>query len=112
MSIRDEQASSLLIHIAGEFIAREAGRSTLITPTRAEIAPDRKNATVFISVFPDDQMEHALEFLGRKSDEFRAFMKQKGRFSFLPRVKFQADLGEKHRQHIDDISRQIDSGRD
>ncbi len=109
MSMRDEKASSLLIHVAGEFIAREAGRGTLITPTRAEVAPDRKNATVFISVFPDDQMEHALEFLARKSDEFRAFMKQKARFSFLPRVRFEADLGEKHRQHIDEISRKIDS---
>lgn len=112
MSIRDEKASSFLIHLAGQFIAREAGRGTLITPTRAEVAPDRKNATVFVSVFPDDQTEHAVQFLSRKSDEFRTYMKQQARTSFLPRVRFEADLGEKHRQHLDELSREIAEGND
>ncbi len=104
MAHHDERLSSLLVHIAADFIAREAGRETLITPTRAEIGNDR-NATIYVSVFPEDQAEHAVEFLMRNTDEFRAFMKKEGRFSHLPRVKFAVDDGERHRRHLDDLSR-------
>ncbi|HYD93381.1 MAG TPA: ribosome-binding factor A [Candidatus Paceibacterota bacterium] len=110
MSVRDDKAASLLVHLAAEYIAREAGRQTLITPTRADVSPDRKNATVYVSVFPDADTEHAVEFLTRHADDFRSFIKKEARFSFLPRVRFEADLGEKHRQHLDDISRQIREG--
>lgn len=107
MSIRDDKAASVLVHLAAEYIMREAGRKTLITPTRASIGRDRKNATVYVSVFPDTDTANALEFLGRHSDDFRNFMKKEARFSFLPRVRFEADLGEKNRQHLDTISREL-----
>ncbi len=107
MSARDEKAASVLVHLAGEYIAREAGRSTLITPTRAEIGSDRKNATVFVSVFPDSDTAHAIEFLSRHAEGFREYMKKAARFSFLPRVRFVADLGEKNRQHLDELSREL-----
>ncbi|MCI0597837.1 ribosome-binding factor A [Candidatus Parcubacteria bacterium] len=109
MSIRDDKAASLLVHLAGEYIAREAGRETLITPTRADIGNDRKNATVYVSVFPDKDTDSALEFLARHAADFRAFLKKEARFSFLPRVTFKADLGEKHRQHLDELSRDLNS---
>ncbi|MGB4076286.1 MAG: hypothetical protein WBK28_01095 [Minisyncoccia bacterium] len=104
MSIKDERTASLLVHLAGNYIAREAGRETLITPTRAELGNDR-NAVIYVSVFPDEHMDHALLFLSRHTEQFRAYLKKESRFSFLPRVTFAADLGEKHRQHLDDISR-------
>lgn len=107
MSVRDEKAASVLVHLVADFIAREAGRTTLITPTRAEIGRDRKNATVFISVFPEADTAHAVEFLIRRSDDFRAFMKKESRFSFLPRVTFAPDAGEVNRRHLDDLSREL-----
>lgn len=107
MSFRDDKATSILVHLAAAYIAREAGRGTLITPTRAEFARDRKNATVYVSVFPDDQKEFAVAFLNRHRDDFRTYLKSESRFSILPRVTFEFDAGEQHRQHLDDISRDI-----
>jgi ribosome-binding factor A len=107
MSIRDERANSILLHLAAQYIAEEAGRGTLITPTRVEYASDRKNATIYVSVFPDGQDEHALQFLIRHQNPFRDFLKKESRFSILPRVRFAIDYGEKNRQHIDDISRDL-----
>jgi hypothetical protein len=104
MAHHDERLSSLLVHIAADFIAREAGRETLITPTRAVIGNDR-NATIYVSVFPDSHEAHAIDFLTRNADEFRTFMKKEGRFSHLPRITFSVDDGEKHRRHLDDLSR-------
>lgn len=107
MSVRDEKALSRLTELAARYIALEAGRETLITPMRSEIAPDRKNATIYVSVFPDSDKEHALEFLKRHRDEFRDFLKKEGRFAVLPFVHFEFDYGEQNRQHLDDLSRDI-----
>lgn len=106
MSTRDDKAASLLLHAAGEFIAREAGRFTLITPTRADIGGDRKNATIYVSVFPDADTPRALAYLERNRDEFRQFLKKESRLSVLPFVRFELDEGERNRQRLDELSRE------
>ena len=110
MSVRDEKAAERLVHLAADYIALEAGRETLITPIRAEISPDRKNATVYVSIFPDAERDHALEFLKRHKDLFRDFLKKEGRFAVLPFVRFEFDYGEQNRQHLDELSRDIELG--
>jgi ribosome-binding factor A len=106
MSIREEKASSLILELAAKYIAREAGRGTLITPMRADISPDRKNATIFVSVFPDAEAEHALQFLTRHKDLFRNSLK-KARLATLPFIRFELDYGEKNRQRMDELSREL-----
>ncbi|MBA3789428.1 ribosome-binding factor A [Patescibacteria group bacterium] len=105
--IRSDKAASNLLHLAAQYIALEAGRTTLITPTRADISPDRKNATIFVSVFPDQEREHAVTFLARHRDPFRQYLKQHGRFAILPFIKFEFDYGEQNRQRLDEISNEI-----
>lgn len=95
----------MLTHLAATYIAREAGRDTLITPTRAELSKNHKDATVYVSVFPDTEGAHALEFLNRHADSFREYLKKEARFSHVPRVTFAIDEGELARQHLDDLSR-------
>ncbi len=107
MTKRDDRAVTQLIQLAGEFIAREAGRSTLITPTRAEFGKSPKYATIYISVYPREQEEHALAFLNRNGSEFRTYIKEHGRFSVLPYVKFVADFGEHNRQRLDELSKDV-----
>lgn len=109
MSVRDEKALSRLIELAARYIAREAGRETLITPLRADISPDRKNATIYVSIFPDAGRDRALEFLHRHKDLFRDFLKKEGRFAVLPFIHFEFDYGEQNRQHLDELSREVDS---
>jgi ribosome-binding factor A len=104
---REKRASSNLLHLAADYIAREAGRGTLITPTRVDISPDRKNATIFVSVFPDGERDHAMAFLARHRDEFRQFLRQHGRFAILPFITFEFDYGEQNRQRLDEVSREI-----
>lgn len=106
MSVRDEKTASLLQQLAANYIAREAGRGSLITPTRVDISPDHKNATIFVSVFPDSARPIALDFLTRHRDEFRQYLRKEGRFSHLPFIKFEFDYGEENRQHLDELSRE------
>ncbi len=106
-NVRDEKALSRLTELAAKYIAREAGRSTLITPMRTALSSDRKYATVFVSIFPDQEREHALKFLNRHGDLFRDFLKKQGRFAVLPFVKFEFDYGEENRQNVEEISKGI-----
>lgn len=106
-NIRDEKALSRMTELAAAYIAREAGRGTLITPMRSELSSDRKHATVLVSIFPDSEREHALKFLNRHSDDFRTFLKKEGRFAVLPFVTFAFDYGEENRQHLDSLSKEL-----
>lgn len=107
-SSRDQKIATSLVELAARFIAREAGRQTLITPTRAELHKDRKRMTVFISVFPETDEAHALSFLTRHRDDFRKFVKEEGRFGILPIVRFEIDAGEVHRRRLDELSKEIE----
>lgn len=108
MTSRDERAVSILLENAGRYIAREAGRSTLITPTRATFSKDRKNATVFVSVYPEAHEGKALEFLMRHKDLFRNELKKTTRFARLPFIWFEIDKGERARQKFDEVSRGVE----
>lgn len=104
---RDLRAVSILLENAGRYISREAGRGTLITPTRALFSKDRKNATIFVSVFPDGQDDHALAFLMRHKDLFRNELKKTTRFPRLPYIRFELDRGERARQQLDEVSKSL-----
>ncbi|HQU07913.1 MAG: hypothetical protein B7X04_02920 [Parcubacteria group bacterium 21-54-25] len=104
---RDQAEEALLMRLAARYIAREANRDSLITPTRATLAPGRTKATVYVSVFPDTAVESALSFLRRRQHDFFEFLKKESRLSPIPGVRFEFDLGEKNRQHLDDISRKL-----
>lgn len=106
MSIKDEKEEHILTRLAADYIAREAGRSTLITPTRTILGSDRKTATIYVSVYPTDQTEHALAFLVRHKDLFRDYMKKHSRLAILPYVRFEFDEGERNRQRLDELSRE------
>ena len=109
MSARDERAVSILLENAGRYIAREAGRDTLITPTRAVISKDRKEATIYVSVFPDGNDGHAIAFLMRHKDMFRNELKKTTRLARLPYIRFEIDRGERARQHLDEVYKEIDT---
>ena len=104
-NFKSTKKSGMLLELAAKYIAREAGRSTLITPTRAHLSKDGKYVTIFVSVYPQEQGEHAITFLMRHKDDFRAFLKSsRVRFPVLPYITFEIDYGELNRQRLDELS--------
>src|SRR4051812_13650010 len=104
-SHRKMQISEALAHYAAQYLAVEAGRTTLLTVTRAQLSPDRKRATIFVSVFPDTEGQHALVFLKRHEYPFRDYLKEHSRLGGLPQIEFALDAGEANRQRLDELSR-------
>lgn len=104
-SRRQNKVSEELAHRAGEFITRESNHSSLITVTRADVSPDLKNVSIFVSVLPKEQQHVALAFLKRVRTDFHDFLKSKTVLRNVPTVDFALDIGEENRQLIDELTR-------
>ncbi len=105
--LRDNKVAAQLTELAATYIAREAGRGTLITPTRTEVSKNGKDVTIFVSVFPESDKDNALFFLKRHKDLFRDYLKKASRLGRLPYITFEFDYGEQNRQRLDELSNEI-----
>jgi ribosome-binding factor A len=109
MSDRHERVASLIKHHAATFIQHEANTTPLITVTHVTIAPDFRRATVYITTIPNDREYDAIIFLKRMGSELRQYLKEKCQLKIIPHLDFDIDVGERHRQHMDEIVRKIDN---
>ena len=87
------RATEIVAHEAAQFIAREAGKDSLITVIRAESAAHGERVLVFVRVFPEEKARAALAFLERRREAFSNHLKTHARMR-LPRVDFLLDNRE------------------
>ena len=80
----------------------------MITVTHVTVSPDYRKVTVYVTTIPDGREADALVFLKRIASEMRGYVKKKTNLKIIPHLEFAYDYGEKHRQHIDEIAREID----
>lgn len=107
---RHDRARSLLMETAAEFIRTEANTNPLITVTNVEVSSNYHHVTIFFTTIPENGQDDAKIFLHRKGTELRQYLKKHARLKFIPEIKFEVDYGERHRQHIDEIAREIEKG--
>lgn len=105
-SRRQNKVAEEIAHKAGQFLAANirAGGS-LVTVTRADVAPNLRNVTIFVSVLPKSHEEEMLVSLKRLRTDFHDFLKEKTVLRDVPTVDFQLDFGEENRQRIDELTR-------
>ncbi|MEI7709127.1 MAG: ribosome-binding factor A [bacterium] len=100
---RTAKVSNYIKELTAQFLGRENNKTSLITVTSADCSPDLKRATVYITVLPDNKEKTALEFAKRKRPELREFLKKNMTTKNIPFIDIEIDLGEKHRQKIDEL---------
>lgn len=109
MSDRHLKVVLLIQELAAKFIQHEANTDPLITVTSANASPDFKNVTIFITTIPSGKENDALVFLKRSGSQMRGYIKEHTNMKVIPHIDFEIDYGERHRQHIDDIVRDIEN---
>lgn len=102
-SHRSEKLTSLLIRFAAEFLNRQSNGASLITVTNCSLSDDLKQATIYITVLPDDKEMDALNFAKRQRSELRDYLKDNIKIGTMPFIDIEIDRGEKHRQKIEDL---------
>lgn len=103
---RHIQVANLIKEQAAKFIAAEANTDPMITVTRTSISPDYRKVTIFITTIPEGRERDALIFLKRAGGEMRRFIMKQTNLKIIPHLDFDLDVGERHRQHIDEIVRE------
>ncbi len=93
-SDRTKRASEIVAREAAQFIMREAGNDSLITVIRAESASHGDRILVFVSIFPEEKAQAALNFLERHREAFSDHLKTHTRLRPLPRIDFLLDNRE------------------
>lgn len=103
MTDRHERVGEIIKHLAAEFLSRESNRTSLITVTNIDLARDMSKAIILVSIFPENKTKGAIDFVKRKRNDFRDYVKQNSKLRRIPRFDFELDLGEKNRQNIDNL---------
>lgn len=101
------QMTEVLREAASTFISNESNRTSMITITHVDLTEDFKRVTFFVTVFPENQEAAALDFLHRMRSECKHYIRTHTKVSHIPLVDFRLDTGEKSRQRIEEISREI-----
>lgn len=85
-SQNQEQYQNQIKQLSAEFFNLESNRQSLITVVDCEVSGDRKRATIYLSVLPEDKGPDALNFAKRKRGELKEYISQKSKTRNAPFV--------------------------
>ena len=106
MAYQDQRVFDIIKESASKFIQEESNRASLITVTNLMLSKDFKKVSIFVTVLPEDQENKVEDFLKRKRKDFKEYLKKNTRLNRIPFIDFEIDKGEKHRQRIDELSKE------
>lgn len=68
----------------------------MVSVVRVNCSPDLRNASVYCSVFPEEQLEHGIKSLNKMRSFIRGNLGRTVRLKYVPELYFKADAGIKH----------------
>ncbi len=106
MSERNEKVSNSIKELSAQYLGRENNKTSMITVISANVSPDLKRATIFVTVLPTSKEEMALNFIKRNLGDLRDYLKKNLQIKTIPFLDVKIDQGEKNRQKIDELLRE------
>ena len=104
LQINEQLRKELALLISKE-IPLEDG---LITIIHAKTSADLKNATLLISVLPENISGSALKILRKNSSLFRSLLKKKLKLKYIPRLNWKIDPQERYALEMDKVFNEIE----
>lgn len=104
-SQRQLQVEQQVLGITQDFFQRESSGASMITVTRTEVSRDMKHGTIFITVFPENKEDAAINFAKRMRSELRHFVMKRLPVKVIPFFEVEIDFGEKNRLHVEELLR-------
>ena len=95
-----EKMEEAITREAAMFFEREGNKTALITVTRTVLTKRGNGATLFLSVFPVEKEQAALDFASRNLGELRKVLRERIKSRAIPSMKIVPDHGERERDHI------------
>lgn len=98
--MRQEKMNKEVSKIVGKFLAEASNKTSLITISRADVSPDFRHATLYVTVFPEAMEKPALMFLERNRTDMRNYLRKNLAMRRIPFLRIMLDIVEKNRQGI------------
>lgn len=76
---------------------------TIITITKISTAKDLRQAHVYISVLPDEQMHKVMKILIKSANQLQKVLNKKIVLRNIPKLRFHLDEEEKRAMEIDEL---------
>jgi ribosome-binding factor A len=105
--IKRAKVGTIIHRLAAAFVQDEASGASLLTITRVELSPIGKEAKIYFTTLPENKENTALKFLIRKVPEFKKYVRDESRIGLVPHIEFKIDYGERNRQRLDELSKEM-----
>ncbi|MGM0629044.1 MAG: 30S ribosome-binding factor RbfA [Patescibacteria group bacterium] len=107
MKFHREKFASALHEAASKYLAGKQYGNSMITVTSVDVSDDLSKANIKVTIYPESESSSVLKKLNRGKGIFAEYMKKNTRLSSIPLISFSIDEGEKYRQRIDDLTKEI-----
>ena len=113
-SQRIQKINELLKRELGRIILKELEfpRDTLITITNVESSPDLREAKIWVSVIPENQISLALQVLKRNIYNLQKKLDKRLKMRPIPRIEFLKESKSEEAQKIEEILDKIQEEKD
>lgn len=98
--IREEVADIIMYRLKDPRIG-------FVTVTGVDMAPDLKNAIVYVSILKKEDRELTLEILNTSKSFVRSLLSKRLRMKFIPTVEFRFDTSIEYGYKIDRLLKEI-----
>ena len=107
MTNKDLKLKEILRELAAEYFSRQSNHQSLITITDVEVFNHGSKARILITVMPENAEQSVIEFMHRQLTEFRQHVMENSRIGHVPFFEVAVDVGEKNRQRMDELSKNL-----
>ena len=109
MSDRTIKINSLVQRYVGEIIGKELSLKpgVFITIAKVDTSPDLRYTRIFVSIFPEKEIDYASKTLRKELYRIQGQLNQKLSMRPLPKIEFRVDLTESKADEIEKLLKQI-----
>lgn len=109
MNTRLDKINELIGHHMGELILKELSlkEGVFVTVVKVDTTPDLRYTRVFISVYPEREIEYVLKTLRKEIYRLQGKLNRLLSVKPIPRIEFRADLTESKADEIEKLLKKI-----
>lgn len=109
MSLRIEKVNELIQQKVSEILTKEVSLKlgVFVTVVKANVSPDLRRGSVYISVFPASEGDYVLKTFNKELYSIQKSLNNILHMKPLPRISFELDTTEEEAQKVEDILKEL-----
>ena len=109
MSNRIDKINELIQHNIAEIITQELDLKSgvFVTVAKVDTTSDLRYTRVFVSIFPEKEMDYAMKTLEKEIYRIQGMLNKKLSMKPLPRIEFKLDLTESKADEIEKLLKKL-----